>query len=250
MRIDKALIGRRFSASWADYEHQAKVQRCVALKLASLIGRYLPADKPLRILEVGCGSGFLTRAYAGLIPLAELYLNDLCPIEGLLTDAIPLSPIFLCGDAEQVDFPGNLDGIFSSSALQWWNDPIGFVLDTSRLLRPGGYWALATYGPDNLREMAGLGLETLPYVPLESWVSSVQGRYRILYSGQEIRTQVMPSAWQVLAHLKQTGVNALKRGVWTRGRLQAFCRAYEERFSCKDGVLMTFHPVYLILQRI
>lgn len=251
MKIDKTLVGRRFSASWTGYEQQADVQRSVALKLASLIVRYLPEATPLRVLEVGCGSGFLTRAYSDRLLLERLYLNDLCPVGDKWDgdDTASGRVFFLCGDAERMELPGNLDGIFSSSALQWWDDPVGFVLGTARLLRPGGYWALATYGPGNLREIAGSGGGRLPYVPLESWISSVGRQYRILYAEQEHISQVMPSARHVLAHLKQTGVNALEKRMWSKGRLLDFCRAYEEHFSCPGGVSMTFHPLYLVLQR-
>ena len=56
-----------------------------------------------------------------------------------------------------------------------------------------------------------------------------------------------PSPQAVLKHLKQTGVTGTEKRMWTRSRLQSFCKEYTTRFSDAAGnVSLTYHPIYII----
>ncbi|MDT8872356.1 hypothetical protein RAA17_17140 [Komagataeibacter rhaeticus] len=62
-----ARIAARFDAA-DDYEQAARVQRLAAMELARRIGRQYGREAPARILEVGCGTGLLTRELRRLFP--------------------------------------------------------------------------------------------------------------------------------------------------------------------------------------
>ena len=72
----KAAIAAAFSAAAGSYDAAAGVQRRVAGELAQRIAR-LPLDQP-RVLEIGCGTGFLSRELLALDP-RELLLTDIAP---------------------------------------------------------------------------------------------------------------------------------------------------------------------------
>ena len=70
------LLVSRFARAIATYEAQATVQREAAERLAELMGRHFHVLGP-RILEVGCGTGLLTRRLLARFAPAELVANDL-----------------------------------------------------------------------------------------------------------------------------------------------------------------------------
>ena len=87
--MDKALIRSRFAKASGSYLGQATVQRGIALRMADLIGQYVPAESHRRVLEIGCGTGLFTRAYLHRWHPERMLLNDLCPeMEPFLRDVL------------------------------------------------------------------------------------------------------------------------------------------------------------------
>ncbi len=63
-------------------------------------------------------------------------------------------------------------------ALQWTTDPVRMIERMVDAVRPGGVLALATFGPDNVRETAELTEHTLRYRTLPSLVEQISRRGR------------------------------------------------------------------------
>ena len=58
--INKQLITRRFSRAVESYNREAVAQKQIAYRMSDMLNHYLP--RPCgRILEIGSGTGFLTR---------------------------------------------------------------------------------------------------------------------------------------------------------------------------------------------
>ena len=55
--IDKKLVRDRFSKNLEKYNEHARIQKRMAERLFS----FIPEKKYKRILEIGCGTGFLTK---------------------------------------------------------------------------------------------------------------------------------------------------------------------------------------------
>ncbi len=66
MKLRKQRIRRAFDNATC-YDEHARVQRHIADRLALRIAALSMPRKP-RILEIGCGTGFLTDALSKLIP--------------------------------------------------------------------------------------------------------------------------------------------------------------------------------------
>ena len=75
--INKQLITRRFSRAVESYNREAVAQKQIAYRMSDMLNHYLP--RPCgRILEIGSGTGFLTRRLMETLHPEKLVLNDIC----------------------------------------------------------------------------------------------------------------------------------------------------------------------------
>jgi malonyl-CoA O-methyltransferase len=143
----KQRISDAFGAAAAHYEDHAGPQRFAAKLVADLAQRQKPADVT-RILEIGCGTGLLTRDIQARWPGAELVVTDLSP--GMLAKAASgglVAARFLTMDGEAPTFEGPwFDLILSSLTFQWFDDLAGAIARLAGLLRPGGSLIFSTMG--------------------------------------------------------------------------------------------------------
>ncbi len=104
--------------------------------------RFLPLfalpDKPLRILEIGCGPGALAEALHRWYPAAEITgLDRDREFLRFAREHVP-GVKFLEGDATDLPFPeGNFDAVISNT-VQEHVEPSAFFGQQLRVLRPGG----------------------------------------------------------------------------------------------------------------
>lgn len=108
------------------------------------------------IVDLACGTGVYTRAFASRAPGALVYGIDISP--GMLSWARRLptppaedgevrAPIYLRGDA--FDLPlvdASVDRVNICGALHLFSDPQGVIREIARILRPGGRLTAMTIG--------------------------------------------------------------------------------------------------------
>lgn len=246
-RIDKELLRSRFQRAAGSYDSQALIQERTAGHLLDLLAQH-GGSAPQRVLEIGSGSGLLTRRLlARCCGIEELTINDLAPALPACSIRLRLLP----GDIETLPLPGPFDLIISSSALHWLHDLKSLLKKLSTHLNPGGSLAFSLYGPDNLREIKALTGLGLRYSSLATVAAMLRDSgLAVLHSSEEAAVLHFASPQDVLRHLRQTGVNALSREPWSRTRLEHFCAEYRARFSASGGVALTYHPMYCIAKRL
>ncbi len=252
--MDKTLIARCFAQARNTYGREAHVQLQVARRMASM----LPAISPRRVVELGCGTGNLSRLLLERLHPQELWLNDLCPeMADCLTDL--LGPAdrhthvsFHPGDAETMELPRDTGLIVSCSTLQWFTDLPPFFCRCHDALSREGWLAFSTFGEDNLKEIRAVTGHGLAYPGMEELTRWMTGAgFQVTHASEEVRTMTFAHPADVLRHLKQTGVTGTEKRMWTRGRLQAFCDEYRQRFSTRQGeVELTYHVRYMIGKRL
>ena len=266
MLIDKELVKKRFAAAASTYDGNAVIQKDIVHRLLGCMSEC--GFKTFRhVFEIGCGTGYLSRAILSEYAPESMWLNDLCPdMSGYLKDILSGKVAFMAGDAESVAFPSGLDLIVSSSAIQWLDDTAGFFRKCADALCPGpgqvvpdgikggGILAVSTFGPRNLEEIACLEGVSLEYLSLDSLVYMVSRDFDVLVAEDEVVQVCFDSPADVLRHLRMTGVTGLRKDAWTRGRLKSFCSRYKESFPAveadkRGAVTLTYHPVYLICRR-
>jgi ubiquinone/menaquinone biosynthesis C-methylase UbiE len=102
---------------------------------------------PRRVLDVGCGTGYLLRLLAARYPqAAELAGIDAAPsmIETAERAAGDPRLRFTAGTAERLPFPDNaFDLVVSTTSFDHWTDQRAGVRECARVLAPGGHIVLA-----------------------------------------------------------------------------------------------------------
>jgi malonyl-CoA O-methyltransferase len=159
-----ALVAARFGARARSYELHATLQRAVANRLA----RLLPERDCPRVLELGCGTGLLSRHLIARYPAGSFVLTDAAPAmiaecRRNLAPAGDARVSFEVMDAGEAGAHANLDLIVSSMTLHWLADPVMSLERLRELLAPGGVLLYATLGPESFAEWrAVLAREGLP----------------------------------------------------------------------------------------
>ncbi|MGE8541919.1 MAG: methyltransferase domain-containing protein, partial [Acinetobacter sp.] len=172
MMIQKSQVAQRFAKAHQSYDAHALVQKQIYQHLMQLMQQHLPAKQLGKALEVGCGSGGLTRELLLNFQINQLFLNDLYSEvqQHISASEYPETQMnWLIGDIEAQPLPQHLDLALSSSALQWINDLNALLQRIHQVLNPQAYLCFSTFGPQNLQEIKaltgqGLHYQTLPEI--------------------------------------------------------------------------------------
>lgn len=207
----KQRISDAFGAAAAGYDDHAGPQRLAAALVADLALRQKPAGVA-RVLEVGCGTGFLTRAIQQRWPGANLMVTDLSP--AMLARAATgglIAGTFLPMDGEAPVFEGEwFDLILSSLAFQWFDDLEGAIGRLFGLLRPGGSLIFSTMGSGSFARWraahADCGLKAgIPAYPTLDDLRGMLGAYDDAFAFDEDCALRCDGARGLMAHLKGIG---------------------------------------------
>ena len=253
-KVDKELVRQRFSKRLAAYDSLAVVQQRIAAELAGYFSVYAPARFE-SVLEVGCGTGFLTRELLKIGDIGQLYLNDIVPealpvLQSRLvgegcTARIGLIP----GDAEHTAVPSEMDLVASASAMQWFEDLGAFFAKAAAALKPDGWFVFNLFGPRNLHQikaLTGIGLE---YLPADALRDVLGHCFRIEELREQTVRQGFDTPFDALRHLQQTGVTASGDFRWTPGKLRAFERDYMDRYGEGGTVFLDWDVLYVIARK-
>jgi malonyl-CoA O-methyltransferase len=257
--VDKQLLATRFDRRAASYDEATPVQAAMGDELLQRALERIGATPVARILELGCGTGRLTRKLINAFPDARITAVDLsarmtaiaatrCPgVETLVADA---------EDFIQQAAPG-FDLIISNATAQWFSDPAASIRACLRLLAPGGHLALSTFGDQTFRELNeafrlayrehGLpdARHASPLPSADYW----RTRFPNLDIHHAPRSRTFPDVPTFLRSLQQAGVThaATNRTVLSRNLLQSMTRHYAANFSTSGSpsVAATYDIIFL-----
>ena len=112
------------------------------------------------ILELGAGTGLLTKRIAKNIKFSNYYANDLIEKSKHYIQKVIPDAMFFAGNALKIKSPRKADLIVSNAMFQWFKD-INSVFDKN-ILNKGGFLAFSTFSPTNfkeIKELTGLSLK-------------------------------------------------------------------------------------------
>ncbi len=128
-----------YETGWRGRLHHDIADRATDLALAS-------SPRPARVLDVGCGTGYLLRRLAGRVPQAlELAGLDAAPgmIERARAMAADSRMRFATGTAEALPYPDQtFDLVVSTTSFDHWADQRAGLAECARVLVPGGHLVL------------------------------------------------------------------------------------------------------------
>ncbi|MER3546132.1 MAG: malonyl-[acyl-carrier protein] O-methyltransferase BioC [Rhodanobacteraceae bacterium] len=154
-QIDHAQVRRAFARAAASYEQNDALQREVQSRLLERLDYY--SDTPHCVLDVGCGTGRGAAILKRRWPHADVIALDIAlPMLQLARrHGGWLKPFArVCADALQLPLADrSVDVLHSSLCIQWCENPLPLFAEFARVLKPGGFLALTTFGPDTLHEL-------------------------------------------------------------------------------------------------
>lgn len=245
-------IAQNFASSHDTYTNNAVVQQSIAQVLSERLCYY--PHRSDKVLEIGCGTGNLTRLICQNHQITTLYLND-------LYDKICENPLatsadvqYLIGDIETLTLPQGLDLVVSGSCLQWVQDLPKVCQQVQMALANDGVFAFSSFGVDNLYEIKSLLNQGLDYYTLGELGDIVTGAgFEILALWEQKYTPHFDTAHAVLKHIQKTGVSANPNFRWNKRTLGEFYTAYRERFGVVVGgdvrFPLTYHAVFCIAKK-
>jgi malonyl-CoA O-methyltransferase len=256
-------IRRNFARRAASYDRHAAVQRFMARRLLALVEDCLPQGG--RILEVGCGTGFLTARLREVCPQARLVALDLDPalVAAARRRVGPdVGVDWLVADAENLE-AGPFDLIIGNAVFQWFRRPEATLRRLRQSLKPGGVLAFSTLGPGTFQELAGAVAQAsqalqAPAVPVvaassfleaQAWQELLTAvRFRELRLSAEALQLHFPGVMAFLKDLQATGATNPQPRPFSPRLLKALVAAYQAGWG-NGSIPVTYELIWAVAEK-
>lgn len=244
MQINPKLIKTQFEKSLDTYNQNALVQKIMAEKLIEELTK-IKKDFT-NILELGSGAGLLTKELVKKINFQTYSANDLVEkSKNFVNDIIP-NMTFYCGNAQKIKPSKKMDLIISNAMFQWFNDLDKISLNYKNILNTDGILAFSTFSKENFKEIKNLTGLSLEYKSLDEITKIFEKNYKILHSEEFTYKMKFSNPLELLAHMKNTGVNSLTAKHWTFKEVKEFCDNYKNTYP---EITLTYSPIIFICQK-
>jgi malonyl-CoA O-methyltransferase len=258
MNPDKFRLKHNFGRQAAQYDRYALVQRRLAIELVQSLRR--DSRKFSHILEIGCGTGFLTGLLRQAFPGARITALDLAPaaLEAARTRLAGAGGIeWLVADGEQ-SAPGRFDLITSSSVFQWFSQPRQACRLYWEHLEPGGVLAFTTMGPLTFRELAASFQQagatfpalTPPVIPAQNFAGGgdwgdflQQAGFTDIAWMAELWLEGYADPWAFLKAVRGMGATSTRPTFLPRRLLAAVVDHYEKCFRRNGTIEVTYEVI-------
>lgn len=237
----------RFSRHLATYDANAFVQRMLAAKLVSLLAARTWRRRFGRVLDLGCGTGLLTRRFLRDFSCGEIFLYDLVPACGKFVSDIPGSRFFTADLNTPGLFPP-ADAILSGACCQWLEEPRVLFRAAAQALPPGGFFAGSAFAAGNLEELAQCGGTPLVCPAAGTWRAALE---ECGFVPEDFTCSCMTlhfsSPAAALRHLNTTGV--LTPALKNCAEVRHFLDRYEKLRRPERGIPLTYRPVLWVARK-
>lgn len=253
--INKKDVADSFSRAAYSYDDAAELQRQVANELLAFIRSADQREQISSILDLGCGTGFMTQAMYEQGLAQQLYAADIA--EGMISFGKShhnANAQWLCADAENLPLSSALlQWVYSSFALQWCPDLTQAFSEIYRVLENDGYFACALPGPGTLGELEASWQKVDQFVHVNQFPSEkeiIRGLELVGFRNIEVKRKTFilgfPSVKALMLELKSIGAHNLNgdrsKGMTGKTKLKKLFGAYED-FRGDNGKLPATYEV-------
>ncbi|MFZ9737138.1 MAG: methyltransferase domain-containing protein [Prochlorotrichaceae cyanobacterium] len=258
--IDKTKLAEQFGKAAPYYHQRAKVQQYAADRLLSwLEEQSIPVGN---ILELGCGTGFLSQGLVDLFPDYVLNISDLSPELLRFCQAHLTLPkdqsqkvTFSVLDAETFteNCPSHFDRyslIASSFVLQWFQSPPTTIQSLYRFLKSGGTLLLSFPSDHSFPELKTYCNDRqVPYPlnPLPDFKTIAEMLYQQGLACEyrmEWYSETYPNFKSALQHLKDLGAGlSTASHKLSYRQMKTLLDSGEQR-----EIIVSYHIVFLLIQ--
>lgn len=154
--INKQVMRKHFSLHAETYDEYANVQKTMAAELMKMVKEEKLAGKTnLAILDIGCGTGFLTQMLCDAFPEARITAVDIAPGMIAFCQKKLKTPnvTFECADIEEAALRQTYDLIISNAAFQWFNSLGKTINKLYKALSGNGLLCFSTFGSRTFTEL-------------------------------------------------------------------------------------------------
>ena len=258
-QFDRRAVRRAFSAASAQYDQFAVLQTEVRSSLLERL-EWLKAV-PDTILDLGCGTGMASKIIKQRYPQACVIAMDAA--FGMVQQAGQQRTFMqkllrrgfdrVCADAFQLPFRNaSLDMVFSNLMLQWCDPPDAVFAEIRRVLKPGGVFLFASFGPDTLHELREAWAAVDQHTHVNRFIDMHDLGDAMMRAGMvepvldvERFTLTYPDALTLMKELKAIGAHNVtsgrRTGLTGKGSIKRMTAIYEQQR--REGVLPASYEV-------
>lgn len=239
-RLDARGVRSSFDRASAAYEAAAVLQARVGDELLERLDFF--KFEPDVVIDLGAGTGRVTAALKRRYRQASVIALDIAP--GMLREARRHFGLFrrferVCGDARSLPFAdASVDVAVSNLMLQWCDEPDAALAEIRRVLKPDGFFAFTTFGPDTLQELRAAWASVDDYTHVNTFIDmhdigDALGRAGLTEPVLDVTrvTLTYPDVLALMRDLKTIGAHNVTagrpRGLTGRSRLRSMEAAYE-----------------------
>jgi malonyl-CoA O-methyltransferase len=256
----KSDIARGFGKASPTYERASRLQRFTGdTMLQRLVSQHDPGAS-LRILDLGCGTGWFARKFQQRYPGSHVTGIDLSP--GMIDYAKSLNDstiTWLVADATQLPLPDSeFDLIFSNLMIQWCENPELVLRECRRLLKPQGRLMISTLVDETLWELQQAWAKADPegnhvnhFEPFASLAALAKAE--LPRATAETHTIRLPysSPMELASELKSLGAgykgSDRRKTVTAPGRFRDMCRYYPR--ESHGAVIGSYEAAWIYWQK-
>lgn len=267
--IHRPHVKRSFSGAAETYDYHAVLQREIGDRLIAHLN--FTKIEPKRILDVGCGTGYVTRLLTHKFKKAHVTGLDLS--ESMVRHTSKQHAMRLpwhgkrhhcVADGCSLPFAdASFDLITSNLAMQWVADPGDMLSEMRRVLAPGGLMLFSTFGRRTLAELRQSLAElatnpesrkaghVLPFPDVMSLGDQLnQLSIELPVIDSDLFTLTYPNVMALVRELKGLGasssaISGRSGGLYGRRLLKELEHAYGIKHRMEDGkIRATFEALY------
>lgn len=271
--IDKKVLQIHFSKNAVNYDTYANVQKKMAhelIKAVTLEGN--DVNDGINILDIGCGTGYLTERLIYFYPKAKITAVDIAPgmVEYAREKFKNKDIEFQCIDIEEAEINSKYDLIISNAAFQWFNQLEKTIVKLGSMLKNNGILAFSTFGSMTFNELhqsykiardrLNLDMELLPgqsFLSCEdlagicrrNLADTHSSMYRIT-SFEKLEYEYFDTVRGFLDSVKKIGANNSNRGRKTISALtREMMNTYETVYKEDNRIKATYHCIFLTAKK-
>ncbi len=256
----KARVVENFSRSAATYDCHAEEQWAAATTLAKCAAEWAENLVEGPVLEIGCGTGFLSASLATLFPGRHLELTDLAPAmvahcrQKMATEVSHSDLCYRVLDGEQLASEGRYALICASFVVHWFADLRAGLQQLLTALKPGGRLLCSYPGAGSYAEWhrqcarQGVACSANALPDLASVAGAFAAEPVAVRQWKQVVALRFPTARAFLHHFKGTGAHTSAR-LRTLGpaQLRQLLRGWDR--DCPGGVDTTCIIHYLSVEK-